>query len=151
MSQILIREGAVQDSPIIADFQVNMALETENFELDKNTVLNGIRAVINENDKGSYYVAEDKGKVVACVMVTKEWSDWRNGWVWWLQSVYVRPEYRNQGVFSMLYDFIKDMALSSPKVMGLRLYVDKTNLNAQKVYDALGMTGEHYMTYEWMK
>ncbi|MDD2281743.1 MAG: GNAT family N-acetyltransferase, partial [Bacteroidales bacterium] len=97
------------------------------------------------------FVARIGERVVGMLMITLEWSDWRNGWVWWIQSVYVEQEFRKDGIFRSLYTYIRNLVENSDSIRGLRLYVDKRNIKAQKVYNALGMTGEHYTTYEWMK
>ena len=148
---ILIRPGLLFDIPVIADYQIKMALETENMKLDPPTVDKGVSAVFDDPSKGKYWLAEADGKVVGCLLTVPEWSDWRNGTVLWIHSVYVPPEYRQHGVYKKLYTHLKEMVQTSPEYRGLRLYVDKSNINAQKVYEALGMSGEHYHLYEWMK
>ena len=111
------------------------------------------KAAIKDPDvKGQIWVAVDKsGELAGTLMITYEWSDWRNGWIWWIESVYVNPTFRKQGVYKMLYNHIKDIVNANEEIKGIRLYVDKTNTRAQNVYHALGMCGEHYTTYEWMK
>ena len=99
---------------------------------------------------GQYWVAEDDGKIVASLLITYEWSDWRNTNVWWFQSVYVLPEYRRTGIFRSMYLCISKMKLKNG-VAGLRLYVETNNIRAQKTYEALGMQSEHYKMYEWLK
>ncbi len=136
---------------IIAEFQIAMAWESEKFLLDRDTILNGVLAVFEDKNKGRYYVATDAGKVVASLLITYEWSDWRNSWVWWIQSVYVLPEYRRKGVFSAMYKFIKKKVELDNSVAGIRLYVDKANKKAISTYKKLGMTDEHYDFFEWMK
>jgi len=148
---IQIRKARAKDATQIADFQVKMAKETENLNLDKMTINKGVIAVFENPAKGQYYVAETNGIIIGSLLTTYEWSDWRNATVLWIQSVYVIPEYRNKGVFKMLYFHIKNIALSSDEYSGIRLYVDKTNAIAQKVYEAIGMNGNHYSTFEWMK
>jgi len=145
-----VREARRQDAPNIVNFQLKMALETEDLRLDAPTVERGVAAVFDDAAKGHYYVAEAKGQVIASLMITREWSDWRHGWVWWFQSVYVLPEYRKAGVFAAMYQFIKEKVRRSDDVRGLRLYVDKRNVPAQQVYTRMGMNGSHYLTYEWM-
>lgn len=151
MSQVNVRPGLLFDIDIIADFQVKMALETENLQLDPPTVLKGVTAVMDDPSKGKYWVAEVDGVVVGCLLTVNEWSDWRNGTVLWIHSVYVLPEHRQHGVFKSLYNHLKTMVSESPDLRGLRLYVDKTNEKAQKVYESLGMSGEHYHLFEWLK
>jgi GNAT superfamily N-acetyltransferase len=148
---IKIRPGLLFDIQTIADFQVKMAFETENMKLDPPTVIKGVTAVLDDPSKGKYWLAELNGKVVGSLLTIPEWSDWRNGTVLWIHSVYVPPENRKFGVFKKLYSHLKTMVETSPELRGLRLYVDKTNQPAQKVYEALGMNGEHYHLFEWMK
>ncbi len=139
------------DIDTIAEFQVLMAQETESMKLDPSVVNKGVTAVMDDPSKGKYWLAEIDGKVAGCLLTLPEWSDWRNGTVLWIHSVYVRPEFRNAGVYSSLYQYLKSMVDSSADLRGLRLYVDKTNIRAQQVYEKLGMSGEHYHLYEWMK
>lgn len=146
-----IRKGNSEDAKIIIDFQQKMAKETEDLELDNKTITKGVHAVFEDSSKGTYYVAEDNGKVIASLMTTYEWSDWRNGCVLWIQSVYVLPEYRQKGVYKQMYEHLKQLVIASEKYLGLRLYVDLTNKRAQKVYTKLGMNGEHYKLFEWFK
>jgi GNAT superfamily N-acetyltransferase len=146
-----IRPAIINDKKTILDFQLKMALETENLVLDEKIVLNGISAVLNDPARGKYFVAEIDRDVVACVMITPEWSDWRCGWVIWLQSVYVIPEARNKGVFRALYDYIREIVLHNVDYRGIRLYVDNSNKSAGEVYRKIGMNGEHYSVWEWMK
>lgn len=149
---IKVRPGLLFDIDIIADYQVKMAFETENgLKLDSPTVNLGVTAVMDDPSKGKYWLAEVDGKVVGCLLTVPEWSDWRNGTVLWIHSVYVNPDFRKYGVYKALYAHLKQMVTESKELRGLRLYVDKTNLDAQKVYEALGMSGEHYHLFEWMK
>ena len=146
-----IREAKVNDIPVIIDFQLKMALETENITLDKSLLSRGISGLFRDPAKGTYFVAEEKHQIQGCLMTTYEWSDWRDGIVLWIQSVYVLEEFRRQGVYKKLYQHIQKMALSDSRLKGIRLYVDKTNRFAKKVYQNLGMNGDHYTVYEWMK
>jgi ribosomal protein S18 acetylase RimI-like enzyme len=149
--KIVVREAVTSDIGIIKDFQVSMALETENLKLDATIVEMGVSAVF-DNDKGAcYYVASKDDEIVGMLMITQEWSDWRYSWVWWIQSVYTKSGFRGIGVYKALYGYIKDIVAKRDDVSGVRLYVDKRNVRAQAVYDSLGMTGDHYSTYEWMK
>lgn len=148
---ILIRPGLLFDIQVIADYQVKMAWETEQLKLDPPTVELGVAAVFDDPSKGKYWLAEVKGEVVGCLLTVPEWSDWRNGTVLWIHSVYVKPEFRKHGVFRKLYSHLKTMVEVSKDLRGLRLYVEKTNGPAQKVYESLGMSGEHYHLYEWLK
>lgn len=146
-----IRIATIDDAATITDFQLAMALETEHLTLNKEKVTRGVIAVFNDSAKGKYFVAEAGKTVVASMLLTPEWSDWRNQWVWWIQSVYVVPAYRGKKVFSKLYSHIKKLIKTDPDAAGLRLYVDLTNNNAREVYKAIGMNGEHYQLFEWMK
>jgi ribosomal protein S18 acetylase RimI-like enzyme len=148
---IKIRPGLLFDIPVIADYQIKMAFETENMKLDPSTVEKGVSAVFDDPGKGKYWLAEVKGEVVGCLLTIPEWSDWRNGTVLWIHSVYVKPEFRKHGIYRKLYSHLKSMVNESKDLRGLRLYVDKTNATAQKVYETLGMSGEHYHLFEWMK
>lgn len=148
---ILIRPGLLFDIQVIADYQVKMAWETEQLKLDPPTVELGVAAVFDDPSKGKYWLAEVKGEVVGCFLTVPEWSDWRNGTVLWIHSVYVKPDFRKHGVFRKLYSHLKTMVEGSKDLRGLRLYVEKTNGPAQKVYESLGMSGEHYHLYEWLK
>ena len=148
---MIIRKATESDSASIVEFQLAMAWETEQLQLDKPTVIKGVAAVFADSAKGSYYVAIADGKVVGSLLTTFEWSDWRNGTVLWIQSVYVRPEFRKQRVFSRLYKHIQELVAADVNLRGIRLYADKTNVSAHGVYEHLGMTAEHYQMYEWMK
>jgi GNAT superfamily N-acetyltransferase len=147
--QIHYRGATREDARTIVEFQQAMARETEEVELDRETVTRGVEAVFADPSRGRYFVADDNGRVVASLLITYEWSDWRNGVVWWIQSVYVVPELRGRGVYAGLYAFVKQSADDS--VRGIRLYVDRRNTRAQEVYRRLGMDGEHYLVFEWMK
>ena len=141
------------DAAALAGFQVLLARESEGLELDPRAVLRGVRAVFKDPARGTYYVAEERGRLgarlVGCLLVTTEWSDWRNGMWWWVQSVYVVPPARRRGVFRALYGHVKRLAERRRGVRGLRLYVYRRNARARKVYEALGMSGGYYRTYEW--
>jgi ribosomal protein S18 acetylase RimI-like enzyme len=151
---LAVRPAVPEDAPAIAGFQILMARETEGMELDPDTVAQGVAAVFADRSKGEYFVAETRERVdsiVGCLMVTPEWSDWRNGTVLWIQSVYVVPEMRGRGVYRLLYEQMQARVAASPALRGIRLYVDKQNTAAQGVYARLGMTREHYELFEWMK
>lgn len=148
---ISIRKAIRADIPVIADFQLRLAHETENVKLDLAIVTRGLEALFDDASKGTYYVAEYEGETAGCHLVTFEWSEWRNGTVWWLQSVYVKEAHRKHGVFRAMYDNLINLIRNDHTVLGLRLYVDKTNTRAQQVYQALGMNGEHYTVFERMK
>jgi GNAT superfamily N-acetyltransferase len=147
---ITIRKAIPADAPPIIDFQLKMAWETEKITLNPQTVKKGVNAVFSDPGKGEYYVAEADRKIVASLLITYEWSDWRNRNVWWFQSVYVLPEFRRQGIFRKMYAFIRSKA-EKQGVAGLRLYVETGNSRAKKTYEALGMHSGHYSFYEWMR
>ena len=142
-----IRKGVAADAETIAQFQVDMAMESEDTLLDKACVLRGVRAVMDDASKGRYYVACTDGIVVGSMMLTKEWSDWNCGWYWWIQSVYVMPDRRGQGIFTAMYNCLKAEARSE-NVSQLRLYVDRSNETAKTRYLKLGMHESHYLMYE---
>ena len=146
-----IKKAEVADIQSIIEFQQQMAKETENVNLDIEVLTKGVNTVFNDHSKGIYYVATEHGKVIASLLTTYEWSDWRNGCVLWIQSVYVLLEFRQKGVFKKMYWHLKSMVESSDEYLGLRLYVDHTNIKAQNVYEQIGMDGEHYKMYEWFK
>ncbi len=146
---ISIRKATPGDAPSIIAFQQAMAMETEGLELRSEVITKGVMAVFRDENKGVYYVAEENGTVVASLMITFEWSDWRNSNIWWFQSVYVIPEYRRKGVFRMMYDHVRQEGMAQG-IAGLRLYVEAENTRAQKTYEAMGMNGGHYRTFEWM-
>lgn len=148
---MIIRQATTKEHKTLATFQLDMAHETEGIELDYSTVEKGVEAVLKDKTKGNYYVAEIEGHVVGSLLTTFEWSDWRNGTILWIQSVYVRPEFRRKGVYRNLYAHLKELVTQSNKLKGIRLYADKTNLTAQKTYKTLGMNQDHYITFEWMK
>ena len=148
---ITVRKAKKIDKNTIANFQVSMAKETEQIDLDRDIVNKGVNAVFNSPEKGIYFVSESENKIIASLLITFEWSDWRNGNVYWIHSIYVLPEFRKKGVFKTMYLHLKNIAQMDENIRGLRLYVDKTNINAQKVYEIMGMDGDHYMLFEWMK
>ena len=149
--QIFIREAHKEDADTIVGFQIAMAQETESIQLNRETVERGVMAVFYDSKKGRYFVASDREVLVASTLITPEWSDWRNGYVYWIQSVYVLPHYRKRKVFTKMYEYLQNFVLQDTHAICLRLYVDKTNLKAQQVYEHLGMNGDHYKLYEWMK
>ena len=142
------RLAEAHEAPIIADFTSSIAWETEQVRLEPEVVLDGVQAVFRNPELGFYVVAVNSGTVIGCLMVTYEWSDWRNGVQWWLQSVYVKSDYRRKGVFKRLWDFIIDLASEKPDVCGVRLYVEKDNEPAQAAYRRIGMKDTNYLVYE---
>jgi len=152
LKSITYRSAKLEDLSRIVHFQISMAWETEKFKLNHDTVTQGVGEVFRNPHRGQYFVAESSGKIVGCLLTLSEWSDWRNGEVWWIHSVYVEQDSRGKGVYKGLYLHLKEVAKNHKevRVRGLRLYVDKTNQTAQKVYRALGMSDEHYDLFEWM-
>lgn len=144
MTEATLRAATRTDVDTIAAFNAAMALETEHKTLDPAMLRAGVAAVFDDITRGFYRVADAGGDVVACLLVTYEWSDWRNGVWWWLQSVYVRPDWRGRGLFGRMYEALRVQARATPGVCGLRLYVEESNAGAQRVYARLGMTRESY-------
>jgi GNAT superfamily N-acetyltransferase len=145
------READRGDAATIINFQLAMARETEGLDLDVEITSKGVYAVFDEPALGRYFIAENDDATVASLLITYEWSDWRNGMVWWIQSVYVVPPYRNRRVYAGLYAHIRNLIAEDESIRGIRLYVDERNKTAQEVYTRLGMNGEHYRVFEWMK
>jgi GNAT superfamily N-acetyltransferase len=144
-----IREGTPADVAVIVEYNRRLAEESEGKALDLAVLTAGVRAALAEPQvKGPYYLAEDGGEVLGQMQVTFEFSDWRNGWFWWVQGVYVRPEARGRGVFRALYEHVADRARRTPGVIGLRLYVERDNQAAQQTYLRLGMTWTNYLMLE---
>ncbi len=147
---ILIRKALSGENKIISRFQVEMARETEGIDLDLAAVGKGVSAVFSDPGKGCYYVAELDGEIAGSVLTTFEWSDWRNCFMVWIQSVYVVPDHRRKGVFSRFYQHIRRSVEEDPGLGGMRLYVDSENENASDVYLHLGMTESNYRMFEWI-
>ena len=145
----VIRAARLEDLDAIVAGNIALAEETEHLRLDRDTLREGVRALLAGRAPGRYWVAESGGEVVGQLLITFEWSDWRNRMVWWLQSVYVSPDARRHGVFRALYDHARQQARAEG-AGGLRLYVDVTNRRAQTVYAAIGMNGDHYRVFEDM-
>ena len=148
LNNILIRRARSDEFKILAEFQQTMAKETEGKTLDANLLIQGINAVFKCPSKGFYIVAEIQEKVVGSLLITYEWSDWRNSNIWWIQSVFVSSESRRQGVYRALYSHIYQQASTDDTIGGIRLYVDQDNNIAQQTYSNLGMTKSHYQMYE---
>lgn len=147
----MIRKANLRDENIIIVFNQALALETENITLPIDVISQGVNAVLNDTGKGCYYVYELNGKILGQLLITYEWSDWRNGNFWWIQSVYVDKCARQMGVFQALFDFVKTEATKQKNVCGLRLYVEVNNEVAKKTYVKLGMHKTHYDMFEWTK
>jgi GNAT superfamily N-acetyltransferase len=150
--RILIRLATAGDAAAMVEFNQAMARETEGKSLDRQILTSGVEAVFHDSAKGFYAVAENSatGEIVGGLMVTFEWSDWRNAWFWWIQSVYILPDFRGRKIYRLLYEFVKEKASAAGDVCGFRLYVEKENAVAQKVYEKLGMNRSHYLMYEEM-
>jgi ribosomal protein S18 acetylase RimI-like enzyme len=146
-----IRRAESRDAPTIAAFNTAMARETEGKVLVPERVNAGVQRLLGDPSLGFYLVAESAGEVVGCLMVTNEWSDWRNGLFWWIQSVYIVPAARRTGVYRRLYDHIRRLAEADPGICGFRLYVEKDNTPAQRTYGSLGMSETDYLIYEELK
>jgi len=143
-----IRAASPDDLQDLLDFNLAMARETEHKQLDPDTLKQGLQRLLSAPELGFYLVAECDRQVVACLMITSEWSDWRNGLFWWIQSVYVRQAYRRRGAFSALFESIRQRALRRSDVCGLRLYVERDNQGAQLCYRNAGMTETAYRLFE---
>ena len=151
-----IREATPSDRDAIVEFNARLAHESEGKLLDRATLARGVVLALQDRARLAYWVVEvaddpadpDSRWVIGQAGITHEWSDWRAGWIWWFQSVYVHPDYRGQGVFRALYSQIRNLARQTEDVIGLRLYVESANENAQSVYRSLGMTPGGYDVYE---
>lgn len=170
IASLTIRAASVDDVERLAAWAMAMALETEHKRLDPDTVRAGVRAVLDRPARGRYFIAERVAsanrnsssanvrlnmdadgatrEAVGTLMLTHEWSDWRNGDWWWIQSVYVQPAARRSGVYRALYEHVRALALATPEVCGLRLYVERENANAQRTYESLGMRDAGYAMFE---
>jgi GNAT superfamily N-acetyltransferase len=137
-----------KDAETLVKSNVAMAWETEQKRLEPSVVAKGVRTLLKNPQHGFYVVAEIADEVVGCLMVTYEWSDWRCGLFWWIQSVYVKPEFRRNGVFRKLYEFLKHKASHEQNVCGFRLYVEQANHSAQNTYGGVGMKETSYKFYE---
>lgn len=146
-----IRTATSSDIPFIVEAQLAMAMETESLRLDRGTVFQGVSHVIHHPEVGFYWLAEESETPVASVLILKEWSDWRNGSVLWIHSLYVLPDFRRKGVFKQFYSALQDKVQQDDRLRGLRLYVERANYTAQMAYRSVGMTDEHYSLFEWMK
>jgi GNAT superfamily N-acetyltransferase len=145
---LTIRRAEPRDAFIIIEFNFLLAEESEGKILDRDLLAAGVQAALADPQKAAYFLACEGEHVLGQTMVTLEWSDWRNGWFWWIQSVYVRPEARRQGVFRALYEHVRRAAEDDPSVIGLRLYVEKNNLPGQATYARLGMEPTPYVVLE---
>jgi len=147
-NSITVRPARQDDVSLMARWAEAMALETEDKQLDAEVVRRGIQRAFDDPAKGRYFIAEEGGRPVGTLMLTWEWSDWRDGWWWWIQSVYVDTGYRRRGVYRSLYAHVLALAQADPQVRGLRLYVEQENTNARRTYEFLGMQNAGYAMYE---
>lgn len=146
-----IRLATPEDAERLIEFNQAMALETEGKRLDPDVLKSGVEAVFADPQKGSYVVAHEDEKIVGGLLITAEWSDWRNKWFWWIQSVYILPENRGNSLYRQMYEFVKRLAAEKGDVCGFRLYVEKENERAQRVYEKVGMKRSYYLMYEETK
>jgi len=149
--EIRIRRATRRDAPTLVEFNAAMALETEGKELLREVLSAGVQGLLERPDSGFYLIAEAGTEAAGSLLITNEWSDWRNGNFWWIQSVYVRPQFRRRGVYRRLYAHVQELALRDPGVCGFRLYVERENHRAQSTYRAAGMTETRYVVFEELK
>ncbi len=150
-TELQIRRGQPTDVEVLTNFNLAMARETEGHELLPEVLRPGVAAILGDPARGFYLVAEAAGEIAGALMVTSEWSDWRNGFFWWIQSVYVRPEFRRRGIYRALHEHLRHLSATEPNICGLRLYVERENQRAQTTYSRLGMHETHYLLYEELK
>ena len=143
-----VREARQEDVALMAAWAAAMAMETEHKQLDAPVVLRGIQRGFDDANKGRYFIAEGEGRPAGMLMLTWEWSDWRDGWWWWIQSVYVDRSFRRRGVYRALYAHVLELAQADPDVRGIRLYVERENTRARHTYEDLGMLDAGYAMYE---
>lgn len=148
MSEITVRVATPADAEFLVRGNAAMALETGHLSLDLDRLRDGVHALFEQSGRGVYYVAELDGQRAGQMMITYEWSDWRNGLFWWIQSVYVEPRFRSQGVFRAVYRHVEKLARTTPGVCGLRLYVENSNSQAQEIYQRLGLQRTAYQMFE---
>jgi GNAT superfamily N-acetyltransferase len=147
-STLTVRHATLADAPTIVEFNIRLARDTEGLELDPAVVREGVRRMLEDAQRGRMFVAEVDGRVVGQTMFTYEWSDWRNSWIWWLQSVYVEEAHRRRGVFRALYAHVRELARDDPEVGCIRLYVERRNVVARETYLGLGMTLSGHIVLE---
>ena len=146
-----VRRGRKEDGDVMAEYQIILANETEGLHLVPDVVRRGTHRALEKEELATYYVAEEAGTIIGMLMLTKEWSDWRNGTILWIQSVFVHPQHRKRGVFRSLFEHVRAISVADPRICGLRLYVDKNNASAHRVYERLGMAVENYDIMTWLK
>jgi GNAT superfamily N-acetyltransferase len=147
-AKMKIRLANLSDAPVITDFNLRLALETEDLRLDPACVARGVAALLKDPAKGLYYLAVVDSVVAGQLMITYEWSDWRNGNLWWIQSVYVKEEFRQRGVFRALFEHLRQLAQQQQDVRALRLYMHADNVRARRSYERLGMSRTKYEVFE---
>jgi len=147
---VLVRAAAPGDRDAIVEFNLAMALESEGRALDRERLARGVERALCDGRRGRYLIAEAGGETAGCLLLTSEWSDWRDGWFWWIQSVYVVPRHRGRGVYRALHERVREEAVRAGDVVGLRLYVERDNQGAQRTYARLGMGETAYLLYEEM-
>lgn len=151
MDDLLIRVGELRDLDILVEFNQELIRETEGKEFPLDVVTAGVETLLTNLNLGFYLLAEKNHNIVGSLMITSEWSDWRNGLYWWIQSVYILPEFRRQGIYRKLYEFVKQKAQKKQnglRICGFKLYVERENTIAQNTYKALGMKESYYLLYE---
>jgi GNAT superfamily N-acetyltransferase len=147
-SEVTVRQAVADDAPAIIEFNLAMAKETEDRGLSPDILAAGVAAVFQDARRATYHVAEIDGRVVGSLMLTTEWSDWRNGTFLWIQSVYVRPGFRRRGVYRALHEAVRTLAGEMEGICGIRLYVERENVSAQEVYRTIGMRETTYRLFE---
>jgi GNAT superfamily N-acetyltransferase len=149
-SSFFVRPAHLDDLGAVVGYNAELALETEGKTLDGDVLQQGVARALDDPDRLRYWVAEDvaSGRVIGQAAITREWTDWRNGWIWWFQSVFVHADFRRAGVFRALYAHVRDEALAAQNVIALRLYVEQDNARAQRTYQSLGMRPAGYHVYE---
>ncbi len=143
-----VRQGIESDSETLIEFNRAMARETEDRELPLNLIKPGVESFLKHREYGFYVIAEKDSEIVGSLMITFEWSDWRNGLFWWIQSVYVKPEFRRQGVYSSMHNYVRELAKEKGNIVGLRLYAERNNETAHKTYESNNMHKTIYIMYE---
>jgi len=147
-TQAVVRPATAADRDLLVEFNRAMARETEHRELDLETLRAGVAALLGDPARGRVFVADVAGEAAGTLMLTYEWSDWRNGFFWWIQSVYVAPAHRRHGLYRLLHEHVRDLAAQTEGVFGLRLYVERDNATAQATYRKMGMAETYYRLYE---
>ena len=145
---IHVRRARREDHARLVEFNLSLARETEDKQLEREILERGVREALLDEQRGIYWVAECEERVAGSLLITREWSDWRAGWIWWIQSVYVEPQARRRGLYRALHEHVLRTACAAGDVVGVRLYVDRANRAAQATYRALGMHLSHYDLYE---